>query len=562
MGPGVATVFATGSTGPGTDGARAIVGLIASFVPQCWQNAKPAGVWPPHDGQICGPAVGTVGATAGPERPAPDGGRGTPFDGGVGMRTGALGGEDALTTGAGATPDPLSGEPHILQKFIPGGFAAPHEPQASRAAPGNPAASVGGRTLVSGSPPAPSAASLLPQSWQKSAPSRFVRPHLEQRAIVVDNAPDALLRIRLRSSIVTRPERSSTPVSWRLLLWMVGLGLGLGCGAPMVREAPFSLRPDSVDRGDLRGPFDGRVLDAENGRPVAQALVVASWTFVSGFGLDAPSSAKEAIASTDANGRYVIGRLDDLPHGSARLSDFHLVIYKRGYVAYRSDRRFEDLGPRTDFAQTGYVVNLDRWRNDYSHVRHLRYVGGGPVLGELTAWEIPEAAAELSGEKTGAPIAMPSSQPSAEILHAEHLLKPDDVNRATGYTGGFDSSELGDEPTSSHYGSVHLQARGKDETYDVALRVWRFAPADASSHFDRLTHELPGAQVKNEIGDKSLRASTPKGDILGVAFLDAKRGVVALIQCGSSQCRSHDDVLNLARVVQTRVQTEYKEQQP
>jgi hypothetical protein len=344
------------------------------------------------------------------------------------------------------------------------------------------------------------------------------------------------------------------------IVWIVALAAG--CVSPMIREAPFTLRPDSVVRGDLRGPFDGRVLDGENGRPVPQALVVASWTFVSGYGLDAPSSYKEAIASTDSNGRYAIAALKTSPRGSVRLSDFRLVIYKRGYVAYRSDRRFEDLGPRTDFAQMGHLVTLDHWHNEYSHVRHLRYVGGGPVLGELTAWEIPEAAAELSGEKITAPpqAIVPTSQPT--LLHADVLLKPDDVNRATGYTGAFDVSELGDEPQSERYDSVHLQARGKDETYDVALRVWRLPSTEASTHFDRLASELPGAQIKNELGDRSLRASTPKGDILGVAFLDAKRGVVALIQCGSSQCRSHEDVLNLARIVQTRVETEYPVQKP
>jgi hypothetical protein len=336
----------------------------------------------------------------------------------------------------------------------------------------------------------------------------------------------------------------------------------------MVRPAPFRARPDAIDRGDLLGPFDGRVVDVETDRPVSGALVYASWSFVDGFGLNAPSGWHEYLGSTDAGGHYLVPRLDQLPASPGRVSDFHVVIYKRGYVAFRSDRRFEDFGPRTDFTQAGYVVTLAKWRPDYSHARHLRYVGGGATLAELTSWEIPEAAAELGGGKptkiAGGGVTPPPggtgstpAHPTLPNLQADKLLKPEDIKRVTRYDGSFDVSSLGDEPTTPEYDSVHLQARGKDETYDVAMRVWKYDPDAAAKHYDRLLGELPGAQAKNELGDKSLRASTPQGDIFGIAFLDAKRGVVVLIQCGSSQCHSHVDALNMARIVKERVEAEY-----
>ena len=96
-------------------------------------------------------------------------------------------------------------------------------------------------------------------------------------------------------------------------------------------------------------------------------------------GLHGPVAAPWALVETDADGRYRIGRLAD-PPASTRLTRFTVVIYKRGYVAYRSDRRFDDFGPRTDFTQTHHEVRLERWRSDISHVRHLRYIGGGPTL--------------------------------------------------------------------------------------------------------------------------------------------------------------------------------------
>jgi hypothetical protein len=347
-------------------------------------------------------------------------------------------------------------------------------------------------------------------------------------------------------------------VIWRLLGVLCAL---VGCASPAIRPAPFRARPDTIKLGDLRGPFEGRVTDVENDRPVAGALVYASWSFVSGYGLNAPSGWHEYLGTTDAGGRYSVPRLDKLPSGgSIRLADFRLVIYKRGFVAYRSDRRWDDFGPRTDFAQEGHVVELQRWRSDFSHVKHLRYVGGGPTLTELTSWETAEAARELSGEKptvvATTPEPLEPSQPQVPNLAAEKFLVPNDVKKTTGYQGEFDVLDLADEPTTAQYDSVHLQARGKDESFDIALRLWVLPTDEAKKHYDRMSQELPGAVTRDEIGDKSLRASTAKGEILGMAYLDAKRGIVALVQCGAAQCRSHETLLTVVRIVKDRLDAE------
>jgi hypothetical protein len=330
-----------------------------------------------------------------------------------------------------------------------------------------------------------------------------------------------------------------------------------GCGgaAGAVRPAPFRARPDTVVRGDLRGPFSGRVMDGETDRPVQGALVYASWRFVAGAGFSAPHGYREWIGSTDALGRYLVPRLDGGVPGGL-LSDFHLLVYKRGYVSYRSDRRFDDLGAQTEFAQQGANLALARWRPDLSHARHLRYVGGGAAVAALTAWEIPEATAELGGALPRAVAEAPAATP-ADRLDASKLLGPSDIKDLTGYEGAFDVGELGDEPRSATYDTLHLQARGKDEGYDVALRMWRLPPDEAEKHFERLLGDLPGAQAKNELGDKSLRAATAGGDILGLAYFDRARGVVVLIQCGASQCRTHETVLALARVVKNRVDAHF-----
>jgi hypothetical protein len=343
-------------------------------------------------------------------------------------------------------------------------------------------------------------------------------------------------------------------VPMRLLLVLV---LG-ACAAPLPRAASFPARPDTIEAGDLRGPFDGQVLDAETDRPIAGALVYASWSFAEGTGGIAPAGWRDKVVSTDASGRYSIPRLGGKLPG--RLVDFRLVIYKRGYVAYRSDHRFEDFAARTDFAQRNLRVDLPKWRPELSHARHLRYVGGGATLAELTRWEVAEALAEVGGVKPQTKPGDGETLPAApQVLHAERLLGPSDVKLATGFAGSFDVRELGDEPTSERYDSLHLQARGKDEAFDVALRVWHLPPEEAVKHFEELLAELPGAKATSEIGDRSFRTATPKGDILGLGTIDLKRGSVLLILCGASQCRTHETLLMLMRTAKERLEIEIPE---
>ena len=232
-----------------------------------------------------------------------------------------------------------------------------------------------------------------------SAASRNVANHLENGQGVAVQA--------LRFSPVLPRAGSSRPVAPAIAgaaLAAVVLAV-TACGAAKVRPAPFRARPDSVDPGSLLGPFDGKVVDAGTGEPVTGALVYATWTFQSGTALQSPSGYREAV-TLDRRRRPLPARPRSrgLP-GGGRVADFNLVIYKRGYVAYRSDRRFDDLGPRLDFAQRQNLVRLDKWRSEYSHVRHLRFVGGGPAIAALTRWEMPEAAAELAGVKAGPRVA-------------------------------------------------------------------------------------------------------------------------------------------------------------
>ncbi len=113
-------------------------------------------------------------------------------------------------------------------------------------------------------------------------------------------------------------------------------------------------------------------------------------------------------------------------------------------------------------------------------------------------------------------------------------------------------SDLGDEPPTPEYNSIHLRAKGQGEAYDVAARVWHVEADEADRLFGRLVKELPGVKEGDELGDHSLRAVSPEGDILGFAFVDRTHGVVVLVQCGASQCRSGDMVLAIAKRMKDR----------
>jgi hypothetical protein len=329
-----------------------------------------------------------------------------------------------------------------------------------------------------------------------------------------------------------------------LLAMAVALAVS-ACADGLTRTAPFRARPDSADPGSLRGPFTGRVLDSTTHAPVAGALVYAAWTLETGTGLHEPAGAREAVASTDAGGNYKISPVGRVPEGT-RISDFTLLVYKRGYIAYRSDRRFTDLGQRMDFAQLENQVLLERWRSELSHARHLRFVGSGTAVEALTQWELADATAELEGKRPSGEELRPGRGEGTYVVAAQ-LLTEADIKSRTKYDGAFETGPLSDEPDTASYSSQHFKALGRPETWDVAIRVWRLDPGKAQERYDELLSQLPGITEKDEIASRSFLAS--ESDIRGIGFLDGPRGVVVLITCGVNQCGSNDDASALGKTV-------------
>ena len=360
-----------------------------------------------------------------------------------------------------------------------------------------------------------------PLAAEGPAPQPLALPGSRRRACYADICIGwwLLLRPRIRKLANALEKGQVAAVSSRPLraafLAICVASSAAACGAPLARTAPFRRRPDVVAAGDLKGPFTGQVLDATTRTPISGALVYATWSFARGYGLPTPGGVRDHVASTDASGNYKIPRLGAGPSG-ARLTDFHLVVYKRGYVAYRSDRRFHDMGLRLDFAQLENQVHMERWRSELSHARHVRYVGGGPAIAALTSWELADAAAELAGEGERGDLDILPGRGAGAYVVAAQLLDVADIKGITSYDGGFETGPLGDEPDTATYSSQHFKALGRGETFDIALRMWRLTPGEAVDRYTQLLDSLPGVVARDEIANQSLRASEGAPGVVGI----------------------------------------------
>ncbi len=268
-----------------------------------------------------------------------------------------------------------------------------------------------------------------------------------------------------------------------------------------------------------------------------------------------PAGTRERSLETSADGRYEIPRPDDLPTGETmRLRRFTLIVYRRGYVAYRSDFKFGSNEARHDFSQHANKVRLERWQPTMEHRRHLAFLGGGQAIAKAAGWEAQPASLEYEG--LAAPhIAEPQEAKTVaageQMLDASPLLSVEEVRGVTGFAGELEVGRMTDRVRSDVYDSRHFKAKGKSEAFDVGLRVWALGPAAAEAQFTRLATELPAAHTTEEIGDRSLRARG--GDVLGLAFLLREKGLVVQISCGTSQCTEPGMVLRLAKLVESHV---------
>jgi hypothetical protein len=325
-----------------------------------------------------------------------------------------------------------------------------------------------------------------------------------------------------------------------------------------VKSANFPLRPDSVIPGSLLGPFEGQVIDASNQLPIAGAEVWCSWSFDRGIGNVSPQGVRSYTGKTSIDGHYRIPALRDLPSGlTTRLIHFSLIIYKKGYVAYRNNETFSLREGPSKFSQLNQVIQLSRWSPELLHSRHLFFIGNGDSLVKASQWEIAAAVAELNKQPmtaTSEPKALGSGitpqnqrEPVPTGFNTKVLLSPEEVRAITGYSGEFIEGRL-KMPATANFDTLHLRAKDKPESYDVALRVWLLKPNELVPKYEELLNALPGSKQNDEIADRSFVVL--QGDILGLGFMDRSASTVILLTCGRSQCADNDQLIRLGEQVE------------
>ena len=305
--------------------------------------------------------------------------------------------------------------------------------------------------------------------------------------------------------------------------------------------AGFRYRPDSVKLGKLSGPFDGVVTDAITKTPINSALIYVAWTYSKDDNPLSSNHLNEHLTSTDSRGYYFVPM--SALSSDKTITNVHLIVYKRGYVAYRSDRRFSDFKPRFDFAQRANRVLLNPWHDELSHKKHLRYIGEGKLLKTLTAWEIPKPLESNTKDK--------SSNSSVQI---SQLLKIHDITSITHYQGSFESGPLGNTPNTTNYSSIHFRAVGKPESFDVALRIWNNTLPVITKQYEEFKQKFMNATETIDQNNRSMTIISK--NIYGITYLDETKSTLFLLTCGTSQCKSLKQTQQLRQAIQKRLRTQ------
>jgi len=327
----------------------------------------------------------------------------------------------------------------------------------------------------------------------------------------------------------------------------------------LVRPATFVGARDQVTDATLVGPFDGQVIDEATGEPIDKATVVGIWSYDRGDGFIGPAGSESYETETDAAGRY---RVPTAPMGirgrSVRLVAFSLVIYKRGYVGYRSEST-PDGEPRTDFTVRQNKVNLRKWRESDSHAEHLAYLSPPRAIQSLVGWEVERANLDLLGALGGT---IPGSGKAKSVgetgeavearggdawLDASELITPDEIRQRTRTQDRFNVSELTDLERTSFYHGVHYQAKGREEPYDIAIRVWQAPPGGMDPVIETIETTMVGATQNDDITAQTWILETE--GVYAVAFIDAEQQAGVLLTCGDMQCADLETAVVLGTVL-------------
>jgi hypothetical protein len=150
-------------------------------------------------------------------------------------------------------------------------------------------------------------------------------------------------------------------------------------------------------------PIKGRVIDAETQQPIEGAIVLVEWTKKHGFGDAWTESYKVVEAVSDNEGKVNIEGCYSL-----FVEPPDITVYKKGYVAWNDENIFPSQEKRTDFRWGSYVYKLERFKEEYSFIKHTSFIRGAINVGlgnnkklitDAFYWEALEASRERDKHK-------------------------------------------------------------------------------------------------------------------------------------------------------------------
>ena len=118
-------------------------------------------------------------------------------------------------------------------------------------------------------------------------------------------------------------------------------------------------------------PIEGTVVDAETGKPIEGAVVLAEWTITKGIGLTATESYMIVETVTDRNGKFKINAYVLNPF----VNKPRLTLYKAGYTAWNNRFIFPGYIPRKETRwQSNNTYAIEKFKEEYSHTEHVSFI--------------------------------------------------------------------------------------------------------------------------------------------------------------------------------------------
>ena len=153
----------------------------------------------------------------------------------------------------------------------------------------------------------------------------------------------------------------------------------------------------------IRNLVKGQVVDAETGKPIEGAVVLVEWDITKGFGLSYTERYKVFETVTNENGWFTLpGVLNPL------VNPPNLVIYKKGYFAWREDYTFPDDREKHFRWTSGCVFRLERFVRGNLYINHTSFITSGigslgtsSKLAQAHRWErlLAQKETQLYGKK-------------------------------------------------------------------------------------------------------------------------------------------------------------------